>query len=186
MYTVPQPAQEGTKVSRLLIVLAVLASAATIAGCGGGASKPHSRHHAVPLGCCTESYTVAPAVQTDTSTPTPSPTKPKVVKTRTVRRIVFSVTGSGYPDITYGSDLINDSPNNGGGTALPWYGSIKYEPNALYFDVTAQLQGSGQITCTVGVRVTVYYSNHTHKSRSRVITRGHASGGFNICNAQTA
>jgi hypothetical protein len=105
--------------------------------------------------------------------------------------IVFKVTGTAADgaDITYGSDSDNLSPEGnlgvlGNGTALPWTGKVRYDKNALYYSVTAQLQGSGDIRCAVILRVTRYYSDGTHQTRGKVMARGHASGEYNICDAQ--
>jgi len=101
------------------------------------------------------------------------------------------VTGSAPSgaDITYGSDSDNRSPQGGlgalgSGTALPWQGSMRYRSDALYYDVTAQLDGGGDITCKVRIRVTQYYSDGTHISKAKTVASGKASGGFNICDAQ--
>ena len=66
--------------------------------------------------------------------------------TRQVDTIVFKVTGSGYPSVQYGSDSnSNDAPRGygplGNGSALPWSASLPYDPSALYYAVSAQLQG---------------------------------------------
>jgi hypothetical protein len=105
--------------------------------------------------------------------------------------IVFKVTGSAADgaDITYGSDSDNLSPDGnlgilGNGAALPWTGKIRYDKNALYYSVTAQLQGSGDIRCYVILRITRYYSDGTHLTRGKIMARGHASGEYNICDAQ--
>jgi len=92
-------------------------------------------------------------------------------------------------DITYGSDSDNRSPQGGlgalgSGAALPWQGSMRYRSGALYYDVTAQLQGGGDIACKVRVRVTQFYSDGTHISKAKTVASGHASGGYNICDAQ--
>jgi hypothetical protein len=81
---------------------------------------------------------------------------------------VFIVTGSA-PN---GADSDNRSPQGGlgplgSGTALPWEGSMTYHSSALYYDVTAQLQGGGDITCKVRVRVTQFYSEERTSAKRR-------------------
>jgi hypothetical protein len=80
---------------------------------------------------------------------------------------VFSVTGTAPSgvDITYGNDSSNYQ-----GSALPFHAKLHVKNDAMYYTVTAQLQGSGRIMCklTIGNAVKV----------------GHAAGGYNICSAQ--
>lgn len=79
----------------------------------------------------------------------------------------FTVTGTAPDgvDITYG----NDSSNlNGDGP--PFKTTMKVKDDALYYAVTAQLQGSGHIHCSVTIN---------GKTKS-----GEAKGGYNICSAQ--
>ncbi|MFG2454494.1 hypothetical protein ACGFSG_34570 [Streptomyces sp. NPDC048512] len=87
--------------------------------------------------------------------------------------VVFKAWGTapsgalGPLDITYGSDTDSRKGTWKNGrfeTTLP------FDENALYYSLTAQLQGSGDIHCSVTV------AGNTKK--------GHASGGYNICNAQ--
>lgn len=127
------------------------------------------------------------------ASPTPklSPTPAPVTVTYTSQRLEYAVTGVGPADITYGTDSINDSPPGGlgslgTGTAIPWYGSLPYGPNAnaLYYVVTAQLYGSGDITCTVSLATITHYSNGTEHTAPRVLATGRASGSYNICSAE--
>lgn len=86
--------------------------------------------------------------------------------------VVFKVWGTapagalGPIDITYGSDADNRQGHwkNGFTTTLP------FKKDAMYYQVNAQLQGSGDIHCSVTV---------DGKTKT-----GHASGGYNICSAQ--
>ncbi|PBC94883.1 membrane protein [Streptomyces sp. OV198] len=82
-------------------------------------------------------------------------------------KVVFKVWGSAPSgtDITYGSD--SDSRQ---GSGLPMTKTLTADSDAMYFQVTAQLQGGGDINCSVTV------DGQTKK--------GHASGGYNICSAQ--
>jgi hypothetical protein len=119
-----------------------------------------------------------------------NPPPPPVTVTYTSQYLVYAVTGTGPADITYGTDSINDSPPGsgslGGGTTVPWSGSLPYGPNqnALYFVVNAQLQGSGDISCSVSLVMVTHYSNGTKHVSSQVLATGSASGGYNICTAE--
>lgn len=82
-------------------------------------------------------------------------------------KVVFKVWGSAPAgvDITYGSDSDNLQ-----GRGLPMTKTLTLKDDAMYYNVTAQLQGGGDVHCSVTV---------DGKTKS-----GHASGGYNICNAQ--
>jgi hypothetical protein len=87
--------------------------------------------------------------------------------------VTFKVWGTapagvlGGLDITYGSDSdsLKGTFRNGTFTA-----TLPLDSEAMYYNVSAQLQGSGDINCSVTV------DGKTKK--------GHASGGYNICDAQ--
>ncbi|MEU2358236.1 hypothetical protein ABZ599_35570 [Streptomyces misionensis] len=89
------------------------------------------------------------------------------------KTVVFKVWGTapagalGPLDITYGSDSDNRKGKfaNGEFTA-----TLPLSKDAMYYSVTAQLQGSGDIHCSVTI------GDKTKK--------GHASGGYNICQTQ--
>ncbi len=103
--------------------------------------------------------------------------------------VVFSVSGSGYPSIQYGTDSNNNSPAGGygplgNGVALPWSASLSYDSGALYYYVSAQLQGSGEISDSVTEEITTYCSNGHQKTESFPLASGHASGGYNIAQAE--
>lgn len=68
-------------------------------------------------------------------------------------------------DITYGSDSDNRQ-----GNGMPFAATLPAHSDAMYYAVTAQLNGSGDITCTVQI------GDH--------VKTGHASGSYNICSAQ--
>ena len=93
----------------------------------------------------------------------------KSAKTKSSERneVVFSVTGTapGGVDITYGDDGSNYQ-----GSAPPFHARLRIKKGAMYYVVTAQLQGGGNITC----RVTI----------GRAVKVSHAVGGYNICSAQ--
>lgn len=89
-------------------------------------------------------------------------------KPKAAPKVKFKVSGDAPAgvDIMYGSD----SDNRQGGSDLPWHATLKRAKGAMWYSVTAQLQGGGDITCSVTI------GDHTEK--------GHASGSFNICSAQ--
>jgi hypothetical protein len=86
---------------------------------------------------------------------------------------VFKVWGTapagalGSLDITYGSDSDNRKGNFENGR---FEATLPVTKGAMYEQVTAQLQGSGDIHCSITVG---------GKTRT-----GHASGGYNVCSAQ--
>ena len=89
--------------------------------------------------------------------------------------VTFQVNGSG-PDgveITYGTESIKDSPNS---VILPWSATLSYNSNTSYYDVSAQLNAGGSITC----RVIGNYSGGITK----ILATGQVSGAYNICDAQ--
>ena len=87
--------------------------------------------------------------------------------------VTFKVWGTapagelGGLDINYGSDGDTNKGTFKDGT---FTGTVPFKKDAMYYSVTAQLQGSGDIQCSVTV------DGHTKT--------GHASGGYNICDAQ--
>ena len=89
-------------------------------------------------------------------------------KPKTAPKVKFKVSGNAPAgvDIMYGSD----SDNRQGGSGVPWHATLKRSKGAMWYSLTAQLQGGGDITCSVTV------GGHTQK--------GHASGSYNICEAQ--
>jgi len=86
-------------------------------------------------------------------------------------RVVFGCTGSA-PDgvtITYGAEGTNDSASS-----LPFTTSVPLNSGAEYYNVTAQLQGSGQVSCTTVV-------NWDGQS---ITQTGSANGGYNLASAE--
>ena len=55
---------------------------------------------------------------------------------------------------------------------------MPFDGSAQYYDVVAQLEGSGDITCKLIVT--------GPGDQPLTVTTGHASGGYNICRAQAA
>ncbi|MFF8940833.1 hypothetical protein ACF1A5_00885 [Streptomyces sp. NPDC014864] len=89
------------------------------------------------------------------------------------KTVVFKVWGTapagalGSLDITYGSDSDNRKGKFASGK---FEATLPVNKDAMYYSVTAQLQGSGDINCSVTI------GGKTKK--------GHAAGGYNICQTQ--
>lgn len=82
-------------------------------------------------------------------------------------KVTFKVWGTAPSgvDITYGSDSENLD-----GSGLPMTKELKFEADALYYAINAQLQGGGDIRCSVTI--------------GDQVEDGHARGDYNICSAQ--
>jgi hypothetical protein len=171
----------------LLVVVSIIANAA---GGGNSTSSTATSVSQTPedLGSLNGS---SPAVVPTETEPTESaPPAPPHVKW-TAKRIVFRVRGyapSGV-SITYGSDSDNRSPQGGmgplgDGTAVPWEASVKYHADDLYYSLTAQLEGGGNVTAKVYVKLIQHMSDGTTRSGMKVCDTGHASGSYNIADAQ--
>ncbi|MER7923644.1 hypothetical protein ABTY96_11000 [Streptomyces sp. NPDC096057] len=99
--------------------------------------------------------------------------KNDTTKDGTDGKVVFKVWGTapadalGGLDIGYGSD---SDTRKGTFKDGKFEATLTLHKDAMYYQVNAQLQGSGDINCSVTV------DGKTKK--------GHASGGYNICNAQ--
>lgn len=112
-----------------------------------------------------------------------------VTMTKQTDTIVFKVWGDGYPSIQYGTDSNSNSPQGGygplgDGNALPWSASLPYDSGALYWAVTAQLEGYGDISDSVTEVITTWCSDSHRKTESFPLASGHASGGYNIATAE--
>ena len=178
----PPPRKKGHWLRWTLTGGAFLIGVGVAASWAGNSNKPAGP--AQPA----RTHTAAAAPSTLPSTDTPAP---QVTVTRTVKQIVFKVWGSGEPDITYGNE--SDNRDGGGhlgllgsGNSLPWSRTLSFNQNALYWFVTAQLNGYGSIKCAVVAKVTDYYSDGTHQSQQQNVATAHASGGYNICQAESS
>ena len=60
------------------------------------------------------------------------------------------------------------------------------QPNALYYAVTAQLEGSGDVSDSVTEVVTTWCSDGHKHAESFPLASGPASGGYNIARAEYA
>ena len=95
-----------------------------------------------------------------------SSSPPPPVKSAT-NVVIFSCTGNASGvDATYGID----SSDHQGPSTVPWSVTLPLNNNAKYYDVIAQLSGSGNITCSVTVR----WGSHS------VTKTGSAYGGYKI------
>ena len=115
--------------------------------------------------------------------------EPSPSMTKQTDKIVFRVKGSGYPSIQYGTDSSDNNPAGGygplgDGNPLPWTASMSYSAGALYYYVTAQLEGSGDISDSVTEVIETWCSNGTHKTESFQLATGQAAGGYAIANAE--
>jgi hypothetical protein len=61
---------------------------------------------------------------------------------------------------------------------------MSYDPGALYYAVTAQLEGSGSIQDSVTEVVTAWCSGSNPKTESFPLASGSASGGYGIARAE--
>jgi hypothetical protein len=148
----------------LFVVIGIIAAVA-----GGGDDKASDTVGAKPS-ATTPSKTAEPATPADKPSSDKPKTAPKQDKPKTV---TFKVWGTapvgalGPLDITYGSD---SDTRKGKFSAGKFEATLPLNKDAMYFNVMAQLQGSGDIHCSVSV------GDKTKEA--------HASGGYNICNAQ--
>ncbi|MFJ3414850.1 hypothetical protein ACIPN8_00790 [Streptomyces sp. NPDC086082] len=99
--------------------------------------------------------------------------KSDTTKDATDGKVVFKVWGTapagalGGLDIGYGSD---SDTRKGTFKDGRFEATLTLDKDAMYYTVHAQLQGSGDINCSV-----------TADGKTK---KGHASGGYNICDAQ--
>lgn len=144
----------------LLVVIGIIGA---VLG-GGGDKKSSSSSSVKPAASASAKEQPATSAEPSKTAKSEAP-KAKVV--------TFKVWGTapagtlGPLDITYGSDSDTRKGSFKNGT---FEATLPLKDDALYFNVMAQLQGSGDINCSVTV------DGKTKK--------GHASGGYNICQAQ--
>jgi hypothetical protein len=179
----PKWARKRVAIPAAVVLLLV---GAGIGSAGGGEEKTGAEAAPAPTVTVTRTAEAEPrATVTVTRTATPK-AAPKAspaddsaggdtaaADTGSTGKVVFKVWGTapsgalGPLDITYGSDSDNRQGKWNGRT---FTATLPLDEDALYYSVTAQLQGSGDINCSVTV------DGETEK--------GHASGGYNICTAQ--
>jgi hypothetical protein len=143
-----------------------LAVALSACGSSGGTDTP------APAPTSSQPATIQPTHPV-TPTTTPPTTAPPIAGAADSGKVVFKVWGNapagvlGSLDITYGSDSDSNTGHFKDGT---FSATLPYDQDAMYYAVTAQLQGSGDVKCSVTVEGQV--------------KTGHAAGGYNICDAQ--
>lgn len=161
----PKPKHTGRK-----IFGGIVGGLLLIGGCsamiGGNTDTPDSKPTPAAKAPAAEE-SAKPAEAKPTTSDKPKADKPKAKPAR----VTFKVWGTapdgalGPMDITYGSDSESIS-----GKGLPFEKTLPLDRDALWYNVSAQLQGSGDIHCSVTV------NGETKK--------GHAKGSYNICDAQ--
>lgn len=119
----------------------------------------------------TSAPTVLPSIPQDAPSPSQSPTPAAAPE-----QVTYSCTGSA-PDgvnITYGPNGSNHSA-----TSLPFHHTEPLTSGAEYYVTTAQLQGSGSVSCTTTVQ-----TDNFDGTADDVTNTGSADGGYNIASAQ--
>lgn len=155
----------------LFVIIGIIAA---VAGGGGSDDKSSSSNDVTPATSASSSDKPAAPASKKPATTTPSKKADDKPAAKPKKKVVtFKVWGTapagalGPLDITYGSDSDNRKGNFKNGT---FTATLPFDKDAMYYNVTAQLQGSGDINCSITV------DGHTKK--------GHASGDYNICDAQ--
>jgi hypothetical protein len=108
------------------------------------------------------------AAAEDADEPTKKAEEPAAAPTKKAApKVTFKVWGSAPAgaSITYGSDTENIE-----GRGVPMTKTLKLDDDALYYSLWAQLQGGGDIYCSITI---------DGKTKE-----GHAKGGYNICRVQ--
>jgi hypothetical protein len=172
----PMPPAPKKKHTGRTIILALLACLVLFGGCGallsGGGSDDNASSPSSTSATDEPSDQATTPVDdaTDEATSEPTHTTKKAAHkvVHVTPKVVFQVWGSASAgvDVTYGSD----SDNRQGPSRPGFTRKLKLHEDALYYYVTAQLQGGGNIHCSVTV--------------DGVTKKGHASGSYNICSAQ--
>jgi hypothetical protein len=146
-----------------LLVLIVVSSVAANGGKDGSTAAKTTPPTAAPAATGTAVAAVAPVATTAPAAP-PAQT------------VTYSCTGHAGDgvDITYGAEGSNASASH-----LPFSVTMPLDSNAEYFNVTAQLQGDGTVSCTTVVN----YADDSGDAQS-VTQSGTASGGYNIASAE--
>jgi hypothetical protein len=93
-----------------------------------------------------------------------------------INNVVFDCTGNAPAgiDITYGSDSSHNQ-----GSPLPFHAALPLDTKAMYYSIFAQLQGGGDVICTVTVNCGYAALGQLTTTKS-----GRASGGYNIADPQ--
>lgn len=177
-YPQPQPPKKRS-IGKILGIVAAsfvgLIVIAAIAGGGDDSKDASSKDKAVavssdkPKAAADDKAADEPAEEA----PAEAPVKEEKTEKPKPKVVTFKVWGTapagalGPLDVNYGSD--SDS-RKGDFKDGKFEATLPLNDEAMYFNVTAQLQGSGDINCSVTV------DGETKSA--------HASGDYNICNAQ--
>ncbi|MDX3028279.1 hypothetical protein [Streptomyces scabiei] len=159
----------------VVVAFVILGAIGAVIGSDDKASKGTSVSANDNKGAEAEEKTDAPVTDSELgeAAKDTKPEEPKKTEKPKKQVVTFKVWGTapagvlGPLDITYGSDSDTRKGKfeNGKFTA-----TLPVDDDAMYFTLMAQLQGSGDINCSVTV------DGHTEKA--------HAAGGYNICHAQ--
>jgi hypothetical protein len=174
-YQAPQPPKKktGRKIAGFgclgivaIVVIAIIATAASGAKSGSGATSA-----AAPTAVATTAAVGAAAAAPATTKTTAAAAAASKAAAAVPQQVVFSCTGSAPDgvDITYGAEGTNDS-----GSSLPFTVTVSLDSSAQYYNVTAQLQGDGQVSCST----VVDWDGQSVKQS------GSAEGGYNIASAE--
>lgn len=163
----------GLGCASILGLFVIIAIVAAIAGGGSDDSSESSTASDKPAAAAPQDDTPAAAPTPAASHSKTPPAKAKPHPKPKPKVVTFKVWGTapagalGGLDITYGSDSDTRQGSFSNGTFTK---TLPLDDDAMYYSIDAQLQGSGDINCSVTV------DGKTKK--------GHASGGYNICMAQ--
>jgi hypothetical protein len=170
-----QPPQAPKKHTARKIILGLVCGTFAIivvSAVASGGNTP-STTSAPPTATATIPTPSAPASATYTApTPAaPAPAAPPATTPAAVAQVTFACTGNAPDgiDITYGPEGTDDSADS-----LPFTKTMPLDPDAQYYNVTAQLSGSGHVSCTTVV----------DWDGQPVTQSGSASGGYNIASAE--
>lgn len=150
-----------------LVVIIVVATALASSGKTGTGSVAAGASASAPAAAGSDAAAAPASATTPASAAAPASSAAPVAQT-----VAYSCTGSD-PDgvnITYGPEGTNDSASS-----LPFSATQSLTGSAQYVNVTAQLQGDGQVSCTTTV---------TYGTGQTVTQTGNASGGYNIASAE--
>ena len=150
---------------------------------GRGEAKHHARWR--DLTRAGHDAAVAPAGSAAPASPAAAAAPSPAVSVQAPVTVKFIISGyapgDGYgdgPDISYGSDSDTREARPAGVDGMVTY-SVPFSPDARYYSVTAQLAGSGHLSCKIVVI-------GPYPGQPRTVSSGKASGGYPICSAQAA
>lgn len=159
------PAQLGCLGAIAVAVIVIIAVAVSSGGKSGntatGVTTP------TQTAAANASPAAAPATTSETTAADPATSSQPTVPDQ----VVFTCTGSAPDgvDITYGGEGSNFSASS-----LPFSKTLSLQTTEQYYNVTAQLSGSGHVSCTT---VVDYQGSPTTQT-------GSAEGGYNIASAE--